>query len=477
MSRINENTSLVLVKEAKRGKTKYHIKILYSKDKKIVRFTTNVYVKDSKSFKRDRVLRKNNALYPESFNEDREKINSLQFFYESLINDFVTEHLQKPSVHQLKDMIDEVKEQNQKVYTSMTDYLNEYEEFYTAKGRNSASVVKAFCSAFELYGIKMNKNFTFKNLHENFFIGFINFLLFDLPKRRHGKTKSRIPQHHLKEPFRFDSAFGMNNNTVLKRLQVFLQFINWMIKKKGVKLDYQKISENVKSATQKLEVKEYHNTKFAFRSIEEVRRLVSPTFDDVLKSDFYYDIVKGKKKKRFISKELLTKVRDYFAVSILTGNRISDLKRIKPHHIQLKTQKSQKTKSDFNLVSNDSVKSLLEKHNFNLGINDQKYNKCLKLLMKQFFVDFLKTPDAVLPQIERRGSIEEVTYKNKYDLVSSHAGRRSFATIAYFEAELPSQTIMQFTGHRSEREFNKYIQLSIEEDIERVSNFMNLNLA
>lgn len=53
--------------------------------------------------------------------------------------------------------------------------------------------------------------------------------------------------------------------------------------------------------------------------------------------------------------------------------------------------------------------------------------------------------------------------RKKYELVSTHTARRSFATNAY-RAGIPSISIMKITGHSTERSFMKYIKISQEEN-------------
>ena len=57
----------------------------------------------------------------------------------------------------------------------------------------------------------------------------------------------------------------------------------------------------------------------------------------------------------------------------------------------------------------------------------------------------------------------------KYQLVSSHTARRSFATNAY-KAGVPTIAIMKITGHKLESTFLKYIRVSAEENAELLSN-------
>jgi len=53
--------------------------------------------------------------------------------------------------------------------------------------------------------------------------------------------------------------------------------------------------------------------------------------------------------------------------------------------------------------------------------------------------------------------------KRKFELISTHTARRSFATNAY-KAGVPSLAIMTITGHKTEEAFMRYIQVSKEEN-------------
>jgi integrase len=48
--------------------------------------------------------------------------------------------------------------------------------------------------------------------------------------------------------------------------------------------------------------------------------------------------------------------------------------------------------------------------------------------------------------------------EKKYNMISTHTARRSFATNAYL-ARVPSIAIMKITGHKSEKNFLKYIKV------------------
>ena len=62
-----------------------------------------------------------------------------------------------------------------------------------------------------------------------------------------------------------------------------------------------------------------------------------------------------------------------------------------------------------------------------------------------------------------KGTLTYAETKPKYDLVTSHTARRSFATNAYL-AGLPPISIMKITGHKTESSFMKYIKISEKEN-------------
>ena len=51
----------------------------------------------------------------------------------------------------------------------------------------------------------------------------------------------------------------------------------------------------------------------------------------------------------------------------------------------------------------------------------------------------------------------------KYNLVTSHTARRSFATNAFL-AGVPTLSIMKITGHKTEASFMRYIKMSAKDN-------------
>jgi integrase len=96
-------------------------------------------------------------------------------------------------------------------------------------------------------------------------------------------------------------------------------------------------------------------------------------------------------------------------------------------------------------------------------ISSQKFNEYIKTVCRFCGID-------ELVQITRtvEGKRETAIYA-KYELVSSHTARRSFATNAY-KAGIPILAIMAITGHSTEKVFMKYVRVSKGEQAGMISS-------
>lgn len=156
----------------------------------------------------------------------------------------------------------------------------------------------------------------------------------------------------------------------------------------------------------------------------------------------------------------LDRVRDLFLVGCWTGLRFSDFTTIRKEdingdRIRIKTLK---TKHKVVIPIHPTVKQILEKYNYELppAISNQKFNDYLGEVAKKAELNELFTK-----HITKGGKAISVT-KSKYEFVTSHVARRSFATNAY-KRNIEPLLIMAITGHKTETEFLKYIKVTDEE--------------
>ncbi|UBM62795.1 site-specific integrase [Candidatus Sulfidibacterium hydrothermale] len=172
------------------------------------------------------------------------------------------------------------------------------------------------------------------------------------------------------------------------------------------------------------------------------------------------------------NKPYLDRTRDLFLIGCWTGLRFSDWNKVKPENIQngFLTLKQQKTGQPVVIPIHPTVKTILDKYKGVLPktISNQKFNEYIKQVAKM--ADF---KEAVTKQITRGGKTETII-KNKWQLVTTHTARRSFATNMY-KMGIPSITIMAITGHRTETAFLKYIKVTPQEHAERYNTPQKLD--
>ena len=160
--------------------------------------------------------------------------------------------------------------------------------------------------------------------------------------------------------------------------------------------------------------------------------------------------------------ETLEKVRDMFVLSCNLGQRYSDMVRISPENfkngifsiVQQKT--GNKCHVPINTLSIDSriTFAILEKHGYHAPYTGDinNYNTYLHELLYHIGEDFLED---VYIDNKINGIITRET-KQRFQLISSHSARRSFATINTLR-NIPRSKILRATGHSSEKAFSRYI--------------------
>ena len=167
-----------------------------------------------------------------------------------------------------------------------------------------------------------------------------------------------------------------------------------------------------------------------------------------------------------IDKPYLINARDWLIISCFTGQRISDFMRFNKEMIRVEDSKTllefdqQKTGKTMTIPLHSKVMLILKKYNgdFPKRISDQKYNDYLKEVCKiaklHQKVKGKKQINISKDPLERKVRRVEGVYP-KYELVTSHIGRRSFATNHY--GKIPTSYLIYVTGHSSEEMFLNYI--------------------
>jgi integrase len=162
-------------------------------------------------------------------------------------------------------------------------------------------------------------------------------------------------------------------------------------------------------------------------------------------------------------------VRDGFVFACMTGLRYGDFANLTIENFGKISSKDGDIRVIRVVTQKTGEKVVVPLHPIALAVvNDYEAGCFPKMPCNQVFNRYLKevceVAGLVEPVVIREnvaGKFVSRTYK-MYEAVSAHTARRSFATIAYF-LKVPPVLIMKITGHKTEREFFKYIKITKEE--------------
>ncbi|MBS1744019.1 MAG: site-specific integrase [Bacteroidetes bacterium] len=178
--------------------------------------------------------------------------------------------------------------------------------------------------------------------------------------------------------------------------------------------------------------------------------------DDEIKMLEDYDLSNNKR---------LECARDMFVIGCYTALRISDLKRVTDQHIIINNDgwfieiEMQKTGKKVTIPVSERLKIILQKYKTTTGkymprgISPQKTNEYIKEVAAK--IDAFKTEVIINSTLEGKRVSNSIP---KYELISNHTGRRSFATNAALKG-ISYQAIMPITGHKTEKSFLRYIKI------------------
>ena len=203
------------------------------------------------------------------------------------------------------------------------------------------------------------------------------------------------------------------------------------------------------------------------------------------------NLTKGLKKQSvdsvYLTKEDLSKIialkdlpehldvsRDWLVVSCYIGQRSVSLLKLTNKDINTASQtislQQVKTKAFVTIPILPPVKAILDKYKGEFPPRLQRtdhynydcYNRNIKTVCKLAGINEVCTG-----RVNRQGSSKSTVVElPKWQLVTSHIGRRSFCTNYYGKVNL--QNLMQISGHRSEQNFLKYVNLGRIVDTESI---------
>ncbi|WP_225035262.1 phage integrase SAM-like domain-containing protein [Winogradskyella sp. SM1960] len=178
--------------------------------------------------------------------------------------------------------------------------------------------------------------------------------------------------------------------------------------------------------------------------------------------------------------DYLENAKDWFIIGVRTGFRISDFLKLTKKNIDGGFIEKTTKKTDFPVITplHDQVQAILDKRNgsFPRKISDQKFNDYIKIVCKEIGMTELVEGAKICPIqiIDENGEKKKIHRKKsgkfpKYQLVTSHVCRRSFATNLY--GKIDTLTIMKITGHKTESQFLDYIKITPKEYAEKLKQY------
>jgi integrase len=230
----------------------------------------------------------------------------------------------------------------------------------------------------------------------------------------------------------------------------YLKYRNWLLAEKDMKNS----TVNKQIAMLKTFLRYCSNHKvFDISIIKEFKKLEEKEVENIyitieeLEILWQYDFKDNKR---------LEKIRDLFVFACATGLRESDFSHINPVNIKGDEIKLQviKTSKPLTIPLNRYSRAVLKKYDNQLPkYSQQKFNDYIKEVGKMVGLDTLEQ----IVSYKGGKRIEEIL--PKYQLMSSHTGRRTFITQSILRG-IPQAVIQGMTGHQDLKSFQKYIKIN-----------------
>jgi site-specific recombinase XerD len=260
----------------------------------------------------------------------------------------------------------------------------------------------------------------FSTINMDFFYKYLKFLKSD---RAYGEGKKK------------KKYSAMAQNSVKKEIKNIKTFMNM-----GIEMGW---TTSLGHKSKKFKVEEAETDNVYLNDIE-IRNLYKHNFKDNVR---------------------LESVRDLFVFSSFVGLRYSDASRIKRENIIRIDGEDyikiimQKTGRPVTIPMNDIVRKIIAQYKpIPPGISNQKFNQYLKEVCEE-------------AGLTETGRLASDMNKRLCDAISSHTARRNFCTNSYLSG-MDARMIMAVSGHKTEKDFLKYIKISDQENARRMSEHM-----
>ena len=280
----------------------------------------------------------------------------------------------------------------------------------------------------EAFAKNTRREIDFNSIDLEFYHAFIEYLQRPQPRKQSRNPSKNKPSSVRRD--RSETPAGLSTNTIGKYINTLKVFLN--------------------EATERGLNKNYAYKSNRFKGLSEDSESVYIT-ENELKQLFEFD---------FSDNPKLERVRDLFLLGAWTGLRFSDFTKLTADNLkgEFIEIRQEKTGGRVIIPLHPVFVAIWNKYNYQLprNISNQKFNDYIKDACE------LAKINSVVNKAITKGGVREAEKFEKWELVSSHTARRSFAT-NLFKGGFPAISIMQITGHRTEKAFMKYIKVTPDE--------------
>ena len=385
------------------------IYLLYNFNNQRLKYSFNQKI-NPKFWNAEKQRVKETKAFPE-YVEFNAMLNTIETTINNIYRRFFNDNI-IPTPKLLKEELDSVLVSKQQVLKEL-DFFNFVSDLINSstKEERTTSQYKQTLRVLKEYERDIKKEISFDSINMDFYDSFVGYL------RRRGYSENTIGGY-------------------IKEIKVFM----------NEALD-RKLTSNT----------EFRNRRF--KTLSETTDKIYLNLDEVQKM---YDLDLSKNKR-------LEKVRDLFVIGCYTGLRFSDLSQITSKNIinngtQLKV-KTEKTGEFVVIPLHKTIKEIIQKYDNEIppAPSNQKMNDYIKEV-----AELAGIKDTVSLSITKGGE-KQTTVCEKWEQVTVHTARRSFATNMYL-LDIPTISIMKITGHRTEKAFLLYIKISQEENANKLLN-------
>lgn len=379
--------------------------------KKHMRVSENLPIEFGNAEKLNKELQRQMRLAEDiiSFAIDKKMTNPVKFAKDTFTPHFDICLLEKVA----EEKVSKNPRLNLDFFFQMDDYIKSKTGTVAATTMDVFKNLKKILLAFENF---RNKKITFDQIDYSFYEELVHYLTFE---HIHQRRKT------VKKGFKANST-----GKVIKQLIIFL-----------------------KNRKQKKILKELDLS--GFKIMEEDADAIYLTPDEIHKI-FNLDLSKRK---------YLYKYRDLLVFGCHTGLRFSDFSMLSSEDIRdrMLYKKQGKTKHWVVVPLRDEANEIFSSRLNRVfpEVNNPEFNKYIKEIGE------LAGLTQIIKHSYKRGNREIVEAKPKYEWITSHTCRRSFCTNEFL-AGTPVELIMKISGHKSLKDFYRYIKIAPEQAGQRI---------